>query len=311
MSDDTSNFKAHHSEYHVPVLFNEVLNALDIRPEGVYVDCTFGGGGHSKGILEKLNDKGRLIAFDQDADAQKNLQNDERIIFVPHNFRHLHRFLKLYKYPKVNGVLADLGVSSFQFNEAARGFSTRFNGPLDMRMDRRTTKTASDVLMQYSETELHRLFEQNGEISNSKTLARHIIQHRRSVQLKDIQSFKTMLHPVIKGNPNKYLAQVFQALRIEVNDETGALKEMLNQLPGVLLPGGRAVIITFHSIEDRIVKNFFRNANENEDANNPFSTKKKEPVFHILSKKPVTPQAEEIKKNSRARSAKLRVAEKI
>jgi 16S rRNA (cytosine1402-N4)-methyltransferase len=298
------------SAYHIPVLYKETIAALNILPNGVYVDCTFGGGGHAKGILEKLNAEGRLIAFDQDADAQKNIPQDERLIFVPHNFRHLQRFLKLYKYEKVNGVLADLGVSSFQFNEAERGFSTRFNGPLDMRMDTRTEKTAAQILFSYSETQLHKLFEQYGEISNSKTLARHIVQQRSNSSLQNIGAFKNMLQPVVKGNPNKYLAQVFQALRIEVNDEMGALKEMLAQLPNVLLPEARVAIITFHSIEDRIVKNFFRQVNDEENEN-PFSTKKKEEIFKIITKKPVVPSAEEIKNNSRARSAKLRVAEKI
>jgi len=299
----------HETFYHVPVLYEETIAALNILPNGVYVDCTFGGGGHAKGILEKLNADGRLIAFDQDADAQKNIPQDERLIFVPHNFRHLQRFLKLYKYEKVNGILADLGVSSFQFNEAERGFSTRFNGPLDMRMDKRIEKKASDILMQYSEAQLHKLFEQYGEVSNSKTLAKHIVQQRSNSSLHNIDAFKNMLQPVVKGNPNKYLAQVFQALRIEVNDEMGALKEMLIQLPDVLLPKARVAIITFHSIEDRIVKNFFKQANDDENEN-PFSTKKKEEIFKIITKKPVAPSAEEIKNNSRARSAKLRVAER-
>ena len=298
------------SAYHVPVLFNEALSALNIQANGVYVDCTFGGGGHAKGILEKLSADGRLIAFDQDADVQKNIPPDERLIFVPHNFRHLQRFLKLYKHEKVNGVLADLGVSSFQFNEAQRGFSTRFNGPLDMRMDKRTEKTAAIILFDYSEAQLHKLFEQYGEISNSKTLAKHIVQQRSNTLLQNIDAFKNMLQPVVKGNPNKYLAQVFQALRIEVNDEMGALKEMLAQLPNVLLSKARVAIITFHSIEDRIVKNFFKQAND-EDDENPFITKKKEEIFKIITKKPFVPSAEEIKNNSRARSAKLRVAEKI
>ena len=296
--------------YHIPVLYKEAIAALNVLPNSVYVDCTFGGGGHAKGILEKLNADGRLIAFDQDADAQKNIPQDERLIFVSHNFRHLQRFLKLYKYEKVNGILADLGVSSFQFNEAERGFSTRFNGPLDMRMDKRIEKTASEILMNYTEPQLHKMFEQYGEVSNSKTLARHIVQQRSNSSLQNIDAFKNMLQPVVKGNPNKYLAQVFQALRIEVNDEMGALKEMLNQLPDVLLPKARVAIITFHSIEDRIVKNFFKQANNEEDEN-PFSIKKKEEIFKIITKKPVVPSEEEIKNNSRARSAKLRVAEKI
>ena len=297
--------------YHVPVLYNEVIDALNIQPNGIYVDCTFGGGGHAKGILEKLNARGRLIAFDQDADAQKNIPPDERLIFVPHNFRHLQRFLKLHKHEKINGLLADLGVSSFQFNEAERGFSTRFNGPLDMRMDKRTQKTASEILLHYNEAQLHKMFEQYGEVTNSKTLARHITEQRNSTPLKNIQSFKQILHPVVKGNPNKYFAQVFQALRIEVNDEMGALKEMLQQLPEVMLPGARAAIITFHSIEDRIVKNFFKQAGEDEDENNPFSTKQRQPVFRAVYKKPITPGEVEVKRNPRARSAKLRIAEKI
>ncbi len=300
----------HETFYHVPVLYKEVIDALNIQPGGVYVDCTFGGGGHAKGILQKLNADGRLIAFDQDADAQKNIPHDERLIFVPHNFRHLQRFLKLYKYEKVNGILADLGVSSFQFNEAERGFSTRFNGPLDMRMDKRIEKTASEILMSYSESQLHKMFEQYGEVSNSKTLAKHIVQQRNISSLQNIDALKNMLQPVVKGNPNKYLAQVFQALRIEVNDEMGALKEMLNQLSNVLLPKARVAIITFHSIEDRIVKNFFKQANNEEDEN-PFSTKKKEEIFKIITKKPIVPSSEEIKNNSRARSAKLRVVEKV
>jgi 16S rRNA (cytosine1402-N4)-methyltransferase len=299
------------SAYHIPVLYKEVIHALNIIPRGVYVDCTFGGGGHAKGILEKLNADGRLIAFDQDADAQKNIPPDNRLIFVPHNFRHLHRFLKLYKHEKVNGVLADLGVSSFQFNEAQRGFSTRFNGPLDMRMDKRIDKTALEILMNYRETQLHKLFEQYGEVSNSKTLAKHIVQQRDLIQLKDIESFKVMLQPIVKGNPNKYFAQVFQALRIEVNNETGALKEMLSQLSSVLLPKARVAIITFHSIEDRIVKNFFKQPGADGDENNPFSTEQKEPLFKIVNKKPLTPTEEEIRRNPRARSAKLRVAEKV
>lgn len=298
------------SAYHIPVLYKEVIHALNIQPNGVYVDCTFGGGGHAKGILENLNTDGRLIAFDQDADAQKNIPHDERLIFVPHNFRHLQRFLKLYKHSRVNGLLADLGVSSFQFDEAQRGFSTRFNGPLDMRMDKRSEKTAADIILNYSEPQLHKLFEQYGEVSNSKTLAKHIVQQRNSNAVKNIDAFKSMLYDVVKGNPHKYLAQVFQALRIEVNDEMIALKEMLEQLPPVLLPEARVAIITFHSIEDRIVKNFFKQVNNNED-DNPFSTKKKEMVFNIITKKPITPSAAKIKNNSRARSAKLRVAEKI
>ncbi|QEC68826.1 16S rRNA (cytosine(1402)-N(4))-methyltransferase RsmH [Panacibacter ginsenosidivorans] len=299
------------SGYHVPVLFHESLEALNIKPNGVYVDCTFGGGGHSRGILEKLGANGTLIAFDQDADAQRNLPDDKRVVFVPQNFRHLQRFLRLHKFPKVDGVLADLGVSSHQFDEGERGFSIRFEGPLDMRMDRRTELTAEKVLLTYTELQLHKLFEQYGEVTNSKTLAKHIVQNRKQSSLKTINDFRAMLHPVVKGNPNKYLAQVFQALRIEVNDEMGALKEMLQQLPQVLNPGARAAIITFHSIEDRLVKNFFKQGGFDEVIENPFVQEEKEVLLKVISKKPIVATEEETKRNPRSRSAKLRIAERI
>jgi len=282
-----------------------------VKPDGVYVDCTFGGGGHSKGILGSLGPNGRLFAFDQDADAQKNIPDDDRIIFIAQNFRHLQRMLRLHKVTAVDGILADLGVSSHQFDEGGRGFSTRFAGPLDMRMDQRQSLTAADIILQYSEPELHKLFEQYGEVTNSKTLARHIVQERKHQQPQTIEQFKALIAPVVKGNPNKYLAQVFQALRIGVNDEMGSLKEMLQQVPAVLKPGGRVAIITFHSIEDRIVKNFFRQGSFDDRPDNPFMPDTKEAVFRIITKKPVTAGEEELKKNSRSRSAKLRVAEKV
>jgi 16S rRNA (cytosine1402-N4)-methyltransferase len=298
------------SEYHIPVLFQETLNGLAIQPDGVYVDCTFGGGGHSRGILEQLSGKGKLIAFDQDADAQKNMPEDDRVIFIPQNFRHLQRMLRLHRINEVDGILADLGVSSHQFDEGDRGFSIRFSGPLDMRMDRRQGATAADIVRTYSETQLHKLFEQYGEVTNSKTLAKHIVQERKHLQSATIEQFKALISSVVKGNPNKYLAQVFQALRIEVNDEMGALKEMLQQVPAVLKPGGRVAIITFHSIEDRVVKNFFRQGSFDETPDNPFMSVAKEEVFTIITKKPVTAAEEELKRNNRSRSAKLRVAEK-
>lgn len=298
------------SSYHLPVLYQETLDGLAIKPDGVYVDCTFGGGGHSRGILEQLNEKGKLIVFDQDADAQQNVPDDNRIIFVPHNFRHLQRFLRLHRYTQVNGILADLGVSSHQFDEGSRGFSIRFDGPLDMRMDQRQGNTAADILKTYSQQQLHKLFEQYGEVSNSKTLAAHIVQARQQTTLSGIDAFRAMLHPVVKGNPNKYLAQVFQALRMEVNDEMGALKDMLEQTATVLAPGGRLAVITFHSIEDRIVKNFLKQGSFEEVEDHPFLSKPKEEVFRIITKKPVTATEEELKRNSRSRSAKLRVAEK-
>ncbi len=298
--------------YHIPVLYSESLAALNIIPGGVYVDCTFGGGGHSRGILEKLGANGQLIAFDQDADAQRNLPGDERIVFVPQNFRHLQRFLRLHNVLPVDGVLADLGVSSHQFDEGTRGFSTRFDGPLDMRMDQRQPATAKDILLTYTEQQLHKLFERYGEVTNSKTLAKHIVQHRTGASLQTIESLKTMLQPVVKGNPNKYLAQVFQALRIEVNDEMGALKEMLQQLPAVLKPGGRAAVITFHSIEDRLVKNFFKNETFEEKADeNPFVSTERKKELKVITKKPIEAAADEIKRNPRSRSAKLRIAERL
>ena len=296
--------------YHIPVLLHEVVEGLAIRSDGVYVDCTFGGGGHSKAILERLGERGKLIAFDQDVDAKQNLPDDDRVIFVPHNFRHLQRFLRLNGLDAVDGILADLGVSSHQFDEAERGFSTRFNAQLDMRMDQRQTKTAFDVVNEYSEQQLHKLFEQYGEVTNSKTLARTIVEVRRTTSLQTIDAFKTALSPVVKGNPNKYFAQVFQALRIEVNDEMGALRELLEQLPQVLKRGGRAAIITFHSLEDRMVKIFFRDNTFEVQEENPFATAKKPNLLKLVNKKPIVATADETKRNPRSRSAKLRVAEK-
>jgi len=296
--------------YHQAVLLKEALDNLSIKPGGIYVDATFGGGGHSRAILEKLNADGKLIAFDQDEDAKQNVPDDERIVFVPQNFRHLQRFLRLYKIPLVDGILADLGVSSHQFDEADRGFSTRFDAPLDMRMDKRQERTAADVLREMSETELHKLFEKYGEVTNSKSLAKSIVHYRESVPLKTILQFKQALEPMVKGNPNRYFAQVFQALRIEVNDEFGALREMLEQTPSLLRSDGRIAIITFHSLEDRIVKNFFRKGTfEETDSDHVYGIKPESP-FHIITKKPILPTAEEIKNNPRARSARLRVAQK-
>jgi 16S rRNA (cytosine1402-N4)-methyltransferase len=297
--------------YHIPVLLNEVLENLNIKADGVYVDCTFGGGGHSRAILQRLNKNGRLIAFDQDEDAKRNVPNDDRVLFIPNNFRYLQRFLRLNGIEEVDGILADLGVSSHQFDEADRGFSIRFDASLDMRMDQRQAKTAADVLNDYSEQQLHKLFEQYGEVTNSKTLAKTIVEVRKSSQLKTIEGLKNALSPIVKGNPNKYLAQVFQALRIEVNDEMGALKEMLEQSPLVLKQGGRIAVITFHSIEDRIAKTFFKDNTFEAPDENPFATIERKKVLKPVNKKPIVATNEEIKKNPRARSAKLRVAEKI
>ena len=297
--------------YHMPVMLHEVIEGLQIKPEGIYVDCTFGGGGHSKAILGQLNQKGKLFVFDQDEEAKKNVPADERITFVPHNFRHLQRFLRLYKISKVHGVLADLGVSSYQFDKAERGFSTRFNAPLDMRMNQRQTLTASGILTTYSEEKLHKMFEQYGEVTNSKTLARTIAEVRGTTPLLTINEFKNAINSVVKGNPNKYFAQVFQALRIQVNGEFEALKEMLQQLPGVLFSGGRIAVITFHSLEDRMVKSFFKEGGvEKNESDAVYGTKIKSELL-VITKKPITPGKEELKNNPRARSAKLRIAERI
>ncbi len=305
-------------QYHIPVLLNETIDGLNINPEGIYVDCTFGGGGHSKAILEKLSANGKLVAFDQDEDAKKNLPTgqaglpvDGRIIFIPQNFRHLKRFLRLHNITAVDGIMADLGVSSHQFDEGGRGFSIRFNADMDMRMDQRQTVTAFNVVNTCTEQQLHKIFEQYGEVTNSKTLAKTIVQVRNTTSLKTIDGFKNALREIVKGNPNKYFAQVFQALRIEVNDELGALKEMLEQIPSLLKPGGRVAIITFHSLEDRLVKNFFRRGSFDEPLLNPFINTEEVNELKAITKKPVLPTEEEMKQNPRSRSAKLRVVEKI
>jgi 16S rRNA (cytosine1402-N4)-methyltransferase len=306
------------NEYHIPVLLDEVIKGLRINPDGIYVDCTFGGGGHSKAILALLSEKGKLIAFDQDDDAKENLPvgengltGDKRLVFVSHNFRHLQRFLRLEGITAVDGIMADLGVSSHQFDEAERGFSTRFNAELDMRMDQRQALTAFEVVNTYTEQRLHKLFEQYGEVTNAKTLAKTIVQVRNTASLKTIDGFKNALREIVKGNPNKYFAQVFQALRIEVNDELGALKEMLQQIPSLLKPGGRAAIITFHSLEDRLVKIFFRRGSFDEPEEHPFINTETVNDLKIITKKPILPAEEEMKQNPRSRSAKLRVAERI
>jgi 16S rRNA (cytosine1402-N4)-methyltransferase len=275
------------------------------------VDCTFGGGGHSKKILEKLNGNGKLIVFDQDEDAKKNVPEDKRIIFVPHNFRHLQRFLRFYKIQKVNGILADLGISSHQINKAERGFSTRFDAPMDMRMNRSDEKDAADVVKNYPEEKLHKIFEQYGEVTNSKTLAKRIVEIRKTNSLDSIKEFKNAVYPVVKGNPEKYFAQVFQALRIEVNDELNALKDLLSQSVEVLDEGGRIAVITFHSLEDRIVKNFFKNGNLETEKQKDLYGNFEKSELKVVTKKPIIPSEEELKINPRARSSKLRIAEKI
>lgn len=309
---NAASFSPGNADYHIPVLLQETVDGLNIQPDGIYVDCTFGGGGHSGEILKRLGKNGQLLVFDQDADAKRNVPDDPRIIFVPHNFRHLQRFLRLHKVAQVDGIMADLGVSSHQFDEADRGFSIRFEGDMDMRMDKRQELTAFEVVSTYDEQRLHKLFEQYGEVTNSKTLARTIVQVRQTMSLKTVANFKQAVRSVVKGNPNKYFAQVFQALRIEVNDELGALKEMLQQIPSLLKPGGRVAIITFHSLEDRIVKNFFRKGDTEESEQvDPFGRDVTESPLKIITKKPITAAQEELKRNPRSRSAKLRIAGKV
>lgn len=311
--------------YHIPVLLEETIAALNIQPAGTYVDCTFGGGGHSKAILQKLGADGKLVAFDQDENARKNLPPgkdgksvDERLVFVSHNFRHLHRFLKLEGIGAVDGIMADLGVSSYQFDEAERGFSTRYDADLDMRMDRRQSLTAYDVVNTYTEERLHKIFEQYGEVTNARTLAKKIVQVRSTTSLRTTEGFKNAIREIVKTRPgrhgrvntNQYFAQVFQALRIEVNDELGALREMLQQIPSLLKPAGRVAIITFHSLEDRLVKNFFRRGSFDEPDGNPFFNTAPVNELKVVTKKPILPGEDEMKQNPRSRSAKLRVAEK-
>ena len=294
--------------YHTTVLLHEAVDGLAIKEDGVYVDATFGGGGHSRLILEKLGPKGKLIAFDQDEDAWRNKPEDARLIPVKENFKYMRRFLRLHGYNEVDGILADLGVSSFQFDTAERGFSIRFDGPLDMRMDKRSEVTAASVLRTYSEQQLHTIFEQYGEVRNSKQLAKHIVDQRKGTGLQTIGSFKAMLGPVMRGNPNKYMAQVFQALRIEVNDELGVLKELLQQSAASLKPGGRLSVISFHSLEDRLVKHYIKRGRWDEAGEYEEPVK---PLMRPVTAKPVEPSEEEQKHNPRSRSARLRVGEKI
>ncbi|KAA5537318.1 16S rRNA (cytosine(1402)-N(4))-methyltransferase RsmH [Taibaiella lutea] len=296
--------------YHTSVMLHEAVDALNIKEHGIYVDGTFGGGGHSKEILKRLGKHGRLFVFDHDKDAWKNLPEDKRITLIKENFRYLRRFLQLHKVPQVDGILVDLGVSSFQFDTAERGFSIRFDAPLDMRMDDRIDFTAADLIRDYPEEKLHKLFEVYGEVRNAKTLAKTIVEGRKKMTVQTIDSFKHLIADCIKGNPNRYLAQVFQAIRIEVNNELGVLQDFLEQTPRCLKPGGRLAVITFHSLEDRMVKQFMKNGNFEKEVNtDPFGRNLFENPLKAL--KDQSPSEEELKVNNRSRSARLRIAEKI
>lgn len=295
-------------EYHNPVLLKESVDELVHRPDGVYVDVTFGGGGHSQEILNRLSDKGRLIAFDQDVDAHKNRIADDRFEMVHANFRFLKRFLRLLEITQVDGVLADLGVSSFHLDAPERGFSFRYpDVNLDMRMNPLMERSAVDLIRESSEDELVSFFSTYGEIRNSKTLASEIVTQRNVRSIVTVGDFVSVIEPIIRGNRNRYLAQVFQAIRIALNDEMGALEELLVQSLEVLAPGGRLVVISYHSLEDRMVKNFFKTGNLGGEMIKDDFGHVLNP-FQKITKKVIVPTGLEIRKNNRARSAKLRAA---
>ncbi|RZJ15676.1 MAG: 16S rRNA (cytosine(1402)-N(4))-methyltransferase RsmH [Acinetobacter sp.] len=297
--------------YHVPVLLQECIDGLNINPSGVYVDVTFGGGGHSKEILKNLGKDGVLIAFDQDPDAQRNKIDDPRFIFVDQNFGFLKNNLRLLGYKAVDGILADLGVSSHQFNEPSRGFSIRFDADLDMRMDKHRPLTAAIVLNTYPEDKLHKIFGIYGEVKNAKSLAATIVASRINKPIATLADFKAMIAAHIpKGKENKYMAQVFQALRIEVNAEIEVLESFLEQTAAVLKPGGRLVVMSYHSLEDRPVKNFIAKGKFRGEVEKDFFGNEQKP-FKSITRKAVIADEEELARNSRARSAKLRVGERI
>lgn len=299
------------NSYHVPVLLKECIEGLNIKPNGVYVDVTFGGGGHSKEILKNLGKDGVLIAFDQDPDAQRNKIDDPRFLFVDQNFGFLKNNLRLLGYKQVDGILADLGVSSHQFNEPSRGFSTRFEADLDMRMDKQRPLTAAIVLNTYPEDKLHRIFGIYGEVKNAKSLARAISTARMDQPISTLADFKNAIaNHIPKGKENKYMAQVFQALRIEVNAEIEVLENFLEQSAAVLKPGGRLVVMSYHSLEDRPVKSFIAKGKFRGDVEKDFFGNEQKP-YQSITRKAVVASEEELAMNSRARSAKLRIGEKL
>jgi 16S rRNA (cytosine1402-N4)-methyltransferase len=298
------------SNYHTPVMLNECIEGLNIRPEGTYVDVTFGGGGHSREILKHLDKNGKLLAFDQDADAKQNIIEDGRFVFVDQNFRYLKNFCRLHNAIPVDGILADLGVSSYQFDQAERGFSIRFDAELDMRMDQSATLTAKEVVNNYPEADLHRIFGMYGEIQNAKSLANTIVTARLNTAIVTVADLKNAISARIpRGKENKYLAQVFQALRIEVNQELEALKDFLIQSADVLNTGGRLVVMSYHSLEDRLVKNFIAKGKFSGEVEKDLYGNENKPL-DAVTRRAITASPEEIGKNNRARSAKLRIAVK-
>ncbi|MFM2267419.1 MAG: hypothetical protein RL757_860 [Bacteroidota bacterium] len=299
------------NQYHTTVLLRESVEALHPKVGGVYVDATFGGGGHTKLLLQQLDATAQVFAFDQDQDAAENLpKNETRLTFLNQNFRVLKKMLRYEGVRKVDGILADLGVSSHQLDQAERGFSYRFEATLDMRMNQSEGRTAADLLNKYSVEELQRILSEFGEVRNARTLAQTIVQTRGGKPYRNISDLLQTLHQVAIGDKIRYQSQVFQALRMEVNDEIGALKDFLQQSLEMLDTGGRLAVITFHSIEDRLVKNFMKAGNFEGEAEKDFYGNISRP-FKILTKKPIEPSNEELKKNSRSRSSKLRIAEKL
>ena len=297
--------------YHVPVLLEQSILGLNIQSAGTYVDVTFGGGGHSKEILKHLDKRGRLLSFDQDADAEKNIINDKRFTFVRSNFRYLQNFLRYYGVEQIDGLLADLGVSSHHFDESERGFSFRADGPLDMRMNKRAGLSATDVVNDYTEEKLANVFYLYGELKNSRKLANTICKAREVQKLDTINAFLEVIKPLFnKEREKKELAKVFQSLRIEVNQEMEALKEMLQAATQVLKPHGRLVVITYHSLEDRMVKNLMKTGTVEGKADKDFYGRVNTP-YALVNNKVIVPSEEEIERNPRSRSAKLRIAEKL
>ena len=296
--------------YHDPVLLNACIEGLRINPSGTYVDVTFGGGGHSREILKHLGPDGKLFAFDQDNDAAANAPDDERFTLIPHNFKFLKNYLKLYRAIPIDGILADLGVSSHQFDEAGRGFSIRFDADLDMRMNVLQGMTAQKLLETYSEEDLRRIFKEYGELSEAGKLAKHLTNVRSDRPIKTTQQLMDLIRPFMRrGQEHTFAAQVFQSIRIEVNDELESLKQMLLQTSEVLSPGGRLVVMSYHSLEDRLVKNFIRSGKFEGEVEKDLFGNSKVP-FKAITRKPVRPDAEELNRNNRSRSALLRIAEK-
>lgn len=297
--------------YHVPVLLKQSIDGLAIRPEGIYVDVTFGGGGHSREILKQLSGKGHLYSFDQDPDAEKNIMENEHFTFVRSNFRFLQNFTQYYGVEQVDGILADLGVSSHHFDDAGRGFSFRFEGLLDMRMNQRAGKTAADIVNEYPEEKLADIFYLYGELKNSRKLASLLVKSRAKQPIQTIGDFLDIVQPLFgREREKKELAKVFQALRIEVNQEMTALKEMLLAAISLLKPGGRLSVITYHSLEDRMVKNIMKTGNIEGKLRQDFFGRIETP-FKLVNNKVIVPDEEELERNPRSRSAKLRIAEKI